>query len=73
MAKEQRRIEAELKAFEEQMWGDQQRKDSLDSIAAASKDVKTKESEEVAPLFISIEKELRLKRFLWLISSKSFC
>jgi len=46
MAKEQRRIEAELKAFEQQMWGDQQKKDSLDSIAAASKDVKTKKTKK---------------------------
>ena len=33
MAKEQQRIEAELKAFEENIWGDKARKDSLDSIA----------------------------------------
>lgn len=33
MAKEQKRIEAELKAFEENIWGDKVRKDSLDSIA----------------------------------------
>ncbi len=35
MQKEQARIEAELKAFEENIWGDQVRKDSLDSIAKA--------------------------------------
>ncbi len=33
MAKEQQRIEAELKAFEENIFGDKARKDSLDSIA----------------------------------------
>lgn len=33
MAKEQQRIEGELKAFEENIWGDKARKDSLDSIA----------------------------------------
>ena len=33
MLKEQQRIEAELKAFEENIWGDKARKDSLDSIA----------------------------------------
>jgi hypothetical protein len=33
MQKEQQRIEAELKAFEENIWGDKARKDSLDSIA----------------------------------------
>lgn len=40
MKKEQARIEAELKAFEKNVWGDQARKDSLDSIAQASKDAK---------------------------------
>ena len=35
MQKEQARIEAELKAFETNIWGDQARKDSLDSIAKA--------------------------------------
>lgn len=35
MQKEQARIEAELKAFEENIWGDVARKDSLDSIAKA--------------------------------------
>ena len=33
LQKEQQRIEAELKAFEEKIFGDKQRKDSLDSIA----------------------------------------
>lgn len=33
MTKEQKRIEAELAAFEKNLWGDQARKDSLDSIA----------------------------------------
>ena len=40
MAKEQKRIEAELVAFEKNIWGNQVRKDSLDSIAHAAKDVK---------------------------------
>lgn len=40
MAKEQRRIEAELVAFEKGVWGNQARKDSLDSIAKVGKDVK---------------------------------
>ena len=35
LAKEQRRIEGELAAFEKNIWGDQARKDSLDSIAKA--------------------------------------
>ena len=40
MAKEQKRIEAELVAFEKNIWGNQARKDSLDSIAHAAKEVK---------------------------------
>lgn len=40
MAKEQKRIEAELAAFEKNIWGNQARKDSLDSIAHAAKEVK---------------------------------
>lgn len=35
MAKEQKRIEAELAAFEKNVWGDPAKKDSLDSIARA--------------------------------------
>lgn len=35
MAKEQKRIEGELAKFEENIWGDKARKDSLDSIAKA--------------------------------------
>ena len=41
LAKEQKRIEDELLAFEKNIWGDQARKDSLDSIAKAAQ-VKTK-------------------------------
>lgn len=37
MTKEQRRIEAELAAFEKNLWGDQAKKDSLDSIAKLDK------------------------------------
>ena len=40
MTKEQKRIEAELKEFEKHIWGDQEKKDSLDSIAATKEDVK---------------------------------
>lgn len=42
MAKEQKRIEAELATFEKNIWGDQAKKDSLDSIANAGKNVKGK-------------------------------
>lgn len=42
LAKEQRRIENELVAFEKNIWGDQARKDSLDSIAKADVKVKGK-------------------------------
>lgn len=42
MANAQKRIEAEIKLFEKNMWGDQARKDSLDSIAKLNpKDVKS--------------------------------
>ncbi len=40
MQKEQKKIEAELAAFEKNIWGDQAKKDSLDSIAQAEKNVK---------------------------------
>ncbi len=40
LAKEQQRIEDELKAFEKNVYGDQAKKDSLDSIAKAKVDVK---------------------------------
>lgn len=42
MTKEQKRIEAELAAFEKNVWGDQAKKDSLDSIAHAANAVKGK-------------------------------
>lgn len=42
MNKEQKRIEGELAAFEKNIWGDQARKDSLDSIAKAEVKVKGK-------------------------------
>ena len=37
MSKEQKKIEAELAAFEKNIWGDQAKKDSLDSIANVDK------------------------------------
>ena len=37
MAREQKGIEGELTAFEKNIWGDQARKDSLDSIAKLDK------------------------------------
>lgn len=40
LAKEQKRIEDELKAFEKNVYGDQAKKDSLDSIAKAKLNVK---------------------------------
>lgn len=42
MIKEQKRIEAELIAFEQHVWTDQTRKDTLDSIAQQQADVKAK-------------------------------
>ncbi len=46
MTKEQKRIEAELAAFEKNIWGDQARKDSLDSIAKVEDKGKTKSSKK---------------------------
>ena len=40
MTKEQKRIENELVAFEKNLWGSQQLKDSLDSVAKAQQNVK---------------------------------
>ena len=40
LTSEQKRIEAELKAFEQNIFGDKHRKDSLDSVANAPKDLK---------------------------------
>ena len=40
MTKEQKRIEKELVAFEKNLWGNQQLKDSLDSVATAQQNVK---------------------------------
>ena len=40
LSKEQKRIEKEIVDFEQNLWGDKARKDSLDSIAKANKDVK---------------------------------
>lgn len=42
MSKEQKRIEGELLAFEKNLWGNQQLKDSLDSVAKAQQQVKGK-------------------------------
>lgn len=47
MKKEQERIEAELKAFEENVWGDKARRDSLDSIAKAESNSKGKKVKKV--------------------------
>lgn len=47
MKKEQDRIEAELKAFEENVWGDKARRDSLDSIAKAESNSKGKKVKKV--------------------------
>lgn len=47
MKKEQERIEAELKAFEENVWGDKARRDSLDSIAKAEANSKGKKVKKV--------------------------
>ena len=47
LSAEQKRIEAELKAFEQNIFGDKQRKDSLDSVANAPKDAKAAKKSKV--------------------------
>jgi gliding motility associated protien GldN len=48
MSQEQKRIEQELLAFEKNIWGDQARKDSLDSIAKLEPKVKAKAARKAA-------------------------
>lgn len=47
MKAEQKKIEDELMAFEKTVWGDQEKKDSLDSIANAQANVKVKKKRSV--------------------------
>ena len=47
MKAEQQKIEDELMAFEKTVWGDPEKKDSLDSIANAQADVKVKKKRSV--------------------------
>ena len=57
LAKEQKRIEDELAAFEKNIWGDQARKDSLDSIAKAEvKDKKSKKAKRNRSASSSVRK-----------------
>lgn len=57
LAKEQRRIEGELAAFEKNLWGDQARKDSLDSIAKIDvKDKKVKKAKRNRRASASVRK-----------------
>ena len=46
LSEEQKRIEAELEAFKNNIFGDKARKDSLDSVADAKADVKSKAKKE---------------------------
>ena len=48
MQKEQALIEAELKAFGDNIWGDKVRKDSLDSIAKAQLALDPKQAKKAA-------------------------
>ena len=57
MAREQKRIEDELAAFEKNIWGDQARKDSLDSIAKLDvKDTKVKKAKRNRRASASVRK-----------------
>lgn len=65
MAKEQKRIESELAAFEKNLWGNQARKDSLDSIAKAGdaeKKVATRRNRRSKSVSSSTEKTTQLKK-----------
>ena len=46
LSEEQKRIEAELEAFRNNIFGDKLKKDSLDSVADAKAEVKTKTKKE---------------------------
>ena len=46
LSEEQKRIEAELQAFKDNIFGDKLKKDSLDSVADAKADVKSKSKKE---------------------------
>lgn len=65
MKKEQTKIEAELQAFEKNVWGDQARKDSLDSIAkldkSTTKSKKTKKTSRRSSSSSSEVKESKSK------------
>ena len=64
MIKEQKRIEGELAAFEKNIWGDQARKDSLDSIAKAEVKVKGKKVKKNRRSSTTVKKAVRRARAL---------
>ena len=59
---EQRRIEAELKEFENHIWGDAEKKDSLDSLAAAPVAKKGKKTSASRPAAAKKEKTVKQRR-----------
>ncbi len=56
LTKEQKRIENEIIAFEQNLWGDKTRKDSLDSIAKVDKSVKAVKKNRRAKASTSVRK-----------------
>ncbi len=56
LTKEQKRIENEIVAFEQNLWGDKVRKDSLDSIAKVDKNVKPTKKNRRATASTSVRK-----------------
>ncbi|MBR5656840.1 MAG: gliding motility protein GldN [Prevotella sp.] len=68
---EQRRIEAELKEFENHIWGDSEKKDSLDSIAAAPVAKKGKKTTASRPAATKKEKTVKQRRSSGSSSSSS--
>ena len=59
---EQRRIEAELKEFENHIWGDAEKKDSLDSLAVAPVAKKSKKTSTSRPAAAKKEKTVKQRR-----------
>ena len=68
---EQRRIEAELKEFENHIWGDAEKKDSLDSLGVAPVAKKGKKTSASRPAAAKKEKTVKQRRSSGSSSSSS--
>lgn len=61
MAKEQKKIEAELAAFEKNLFGDHAKRDSLDSVAVANANTKTKSKKKSSSTVDTTSSETNVK------------